>query len=686
MWLLSTTSRLELRFFDRPDQVKGGYAILSHVWQDYEQTFQDIQELSALEVTFDDDSISDKIQGCIRAAKAYGLHWLWIDASCIDKTSSAELSEAINSMYAWYAQARICFAYLHDVPDSCDLNLPTSAFRRSKWFTRGWTLQELVAPKCLIFLSEDWTYLGTKATLAPLLMEITGIDVEILISASHRKLQQVSVARRMSWAAGRETTRVEDEAYSLMGLFGITMPTIYGEGTDAFRRLQEEIMKQVPDQTLFAWGKALPLDCPRFRLSREIEDQCGSLFASSPRDFAQSGEYRPVTGNDVAKAVQTSIDVSQDERSDSEFVITNVGVRCRLIVVDCIPFVIAVLACQTASGDCVGLLLHQLNDAQEDCPQYVPGALCSRGLGAPGRALQPLVPPERYRLFYITPASLSVLFGREDAPVGSPLRTVPGIARRLYIIHNPSVLPMHPWTRLREPEPQRIIIPPWFSAQIARHNFLPENFPDCLTPDDGVVCLRLKNHGTNETVVVHLERYCVWLCAYVTILPPPHLATSPHYLPQLDHQRLPPPRAFEEDSLGDGSHPSTLQNYIRFWKNGTKVFGDAARTVRLTFTRWPDPDCYCLDVVLEGCVYASQEPRLPSAGSMQIGGAAARKSLHRRAARETKAALLASHYSTHIGLRTRRRLLATQTVAAYVNCSQRRSSSVMTTLTRVTVG
>ncbi|OJT09273.1 Vegetative incompatibility protein HET-E-1 [Trametes pubescens] len=310
MWLLST-AQLKLVHFDRVDQVPGGYAILSHVWQYPEQSFQDVQELHSAGAPYDDARVSPKIRGGVNAAKTHGIDWLWIDASCIDKTSSAELSEAINSMFSWYAEAQICYAYLQDVPDSCTLDSPGSAFRTSRWFTRGWTLQELIAPRYLIFMSSEWTYLGTKASLAPLLSDITGIDMEVL--TKRRELQHVSVARRMSWASKRQTTRVEDEAYSLMGLFGITMPTIYGEGREAFRRLQKEIMKRWSDQTLFAWGQVLPPDLPRTSLGRDIGNPIGTLFAPSPHAFVDSADYRSIPPCRIASATNSSIQVPEGD-------------------------------------------------------------------------------------------------------------------------------------------------------------------------------------------------------------------------------------------------------------------------------------------------------------------------------------------------------------------------------------
>ncbi|RPD54423.1 HET-domain-containing protein [Lentinus tigrinus ALCF2SS1-6] len=240
MRLLDTTTG-EFRWVQDPRRVR--YAILSHVWAkkgdvDYvpEQTYQDIRHFCEV-------------------ARNDGFNLGWADSACIDKTSSSELSEAINSMYNWYRYAGACYAILHDVSDTDDKEQRDEQFRSSKWFTRGWTLQELLAPSVVLFLSNKWKVIGSKHTLAELIEDVTGIGRAVL--TLEQPLEDVSVARRMSWAARRETSREEDEAYSLMGIFGVNMPTTYGEGRYAFIRLQEEILKHIPDQTIFAWGPIL---------------------------------------------------------------------------------------------------------------------------------------------------------------------------------------------------------------------------------------------------------------------------------------------------------------------------------------------------------------------------------------------------------------------------------------------
>ena len=292
MWLLST-SRAELKFFVTPESVPGGYAILSHVWDQTEQTFQDVQALRSRWRRKPRTRVSTKIKQFCKLAQRHGYQWAWIDTCCIDKTSSSELSEAINSMFRYYALSQVCYAYLGDVASDCPLQELFSEFWRSRWHTRGWTLQELLAPRLVVFVSRDWKVLGTKAELADVLDRITGIPKRVL--RLEEELEDISIAARMSWAANRKTTRPEDEAYCLMGIFGINMPTLYGEGQNAFQRLQEEIMKQSPDTTLFAWGSLWHGQDDALFRSRDPDEahdhSDGSyLFARSPSAFHECSE------------------------------------------------------------------------------------------------------------------------------------------------------------------------------------------------------------------------------------------------------------------------------------------------------------------------------------------------------------------------------------------------------------
>jgi Heterokaryon incompatibility protein (HET) len=219
------------------------YAILSHTWGvDHEEvTFRDLTE-----GTGKNKAGYRKLTFCAKQAAHDGLQFFWVDTCCIDKSSSAELSEAINSMFQWYHRADKCYVYLSVVsiggPVQGDLSSQQTwkaAFQRSRWFTRGWTLQELLAPKSVEFYSTDGEQLGNKISLVQEIHDTTGISVQALEGSP---LSQFSVGERISWAERRETKREEDAAYSLLGIFDIHMPLLYGEGREkAFARLQKEI-------------------------------------------------------------------------------------------------------------------------------------------------------------------------------------------------------------------------------------------------------------------------------------------------------------------------------------------------------------------------------------------------------------------------------------------------------------
>jgi hypothetical protein len=268
MWLINTTS-LELNEFIGSSIPR--YTILSHTWGDDEVFFKEMRKDRQQAQTKRGFS---KIQNCCLQAKKDGLEWAWIDSCCIDKRSSAELSEAINSMFKWYEGADVCYAYLEDVP----ANGGFDEVSMSRWFTRGWTVQELLAPKIVQFYSCDWTLLGTRSSedrkFTAWIYTITGIHSWFLLDRS--RLEQASVAMRMSWAAERETTRLEDRAYSLMGLFKVHIPILYGEGLEnAFERLQLEIIQKTSDQSIFAWRSDQPI-------------QNHGLLAPSPAFFKDS--------------------------------------------------------------------------------------------------------------------------------------------------------------------------------------------------------------------------------------------------------------------------------------------------------------------------------------------------------------------------------------------------------------
>ncbi|KAH7082093.1 heterokaryon incompatibility protein-domain-containing protein [Paraphoma chrysanthemicola] len=278
------------------------YAILSHTWEDDEITYKDyIKGRNQLSKGY------EKITQTCSLARENGVAYAWIDTCCIDKRSSAELTEAINSMYLWYERAIQCYVFLSDL--ELDTELET-ALPRCRWFTRGWTLQELIANRNVTFFDSKWNHRGTKLDLARHLSEITLIDEDMM--KGNANLSDFCVATKMSWAAKRSTTRIEDRAYCLLGLFEVNMPLLYGEGEKAFQRLQEEIIRSTPDFSIFAWTKparSRPAYAHRNRI------YCG-ILATSPSDFNE----RPCAGRGPLK---------QEDFNAYEFALSNFGLRTR---------------------------------------------------------------------------------------------------------------------------------------------------------------------------------------------------------------------------------------------------------------------------------------------------------------------------------------------------------------------
>jgi hypothetical protein len=289
--LNARTLQLE-EFFSNPRGIPD-YAILSHTWGADEVTLEDVRHGSAQnKLRF------QKIQFACNQACLDGYEYAWVDTCCIDKSSSSELSEAINSMFQWYRKSKVCYAYLEGISaeDVHDSHVPNDyhmlpgdeeAFRKSKfaqhrWFQRGWTLQELIAPSRIEFYGKDWEYLGSSLDLLSEIVSITGIDDKVLGFETTLKmeyLRRTTVAQRMSWAASRSTTRLEDEAYCLLGLFDVNMPLLYGEGAMAFIRLQEEIIKLSTDHSIFAWESTPNTDVERLLLAPSVSRfrNCGTV-------------------------------------------------------------------------------------------------------------------------------------------------------------------------------------------------------------------------------------------------------------------------------------------------------------------------------------------------------------------------------------------------------------------------
>ena len=317
MRLINTKSH-ELREFVGTDVPP--YAVLSHTWEDDEVTYQEYAALTPDQLSTKTGPLGtvgkkqkrkrgyEKIERTCSLARKSDIEWAWVDTCCIDKTSSAELTEAINSMFRWYKESAACYAYLSDLDpvqrdsrqentdenntqsatsstllrkDSIENNPKYIRFSSCRWFTRGWTLQELVASPRLGFYNKKWGFEGEKSSLTEELAKITNISSKVLINSS--TLPAISVAQRLSWAAHRETTRAEDAAYCLLGLFDVHMPLLYGEGGQkAFIRLQEEIAKECNDLSLFAWS--IPEE--EYNHSNRGFQKHWGILANSPRDFA----------------------------------------------------------------------------------------------------------------------------------------------------------------------------------------------------------------------------------------------------------------------------------------------------------------------------------------------------------------------------------------------------------------
>ena len=264
MRLLNTQS---LQFKEFYDTKVPKYAILSHRWGDDELTHQDFRKGRKT-----NGQSYAKIKKCCALANNRGFLWVWIDTCCIDKKSSTEVSEAINSMYRWYHGAGECYAYLFDIiwnPQNVDAS--REGFKNSEWFTRGWTLQELLAPSTVIFLDREWQQFGTKKTLSSEISAATKIKPEHVINKA-----SACVATKMSWLSRRETSRIEDLAYCMLGLFDVNMPLLYGEGAKSFVRLQLEIIKRSSDDSIFAWTQ---------KTTKPL-----GMLATSPSAFADSSD------------------------------------------------------------------------------------------------------------------------------------------------------------------------------------------------------------------------------------------------------------------------------------------------------------------------------------------------------------------------------------------------------------
>jgi hypothetical protein len=293
---LINTRTLELKEFLESDLPK--YAILSHTWGNEEVTLQQFLDASTSCPRNRHLKGYRKVQSFCRESLKDGFEWAWADTCCIDKANPTELSEAINSMYAWYQDSERCYVYLSDLSGTWDIPVPSSVLHTMlescSWFTRGWTLQEMIAPTEAVFFDQSWRYIGTRTELAQYISDITNVDVQLL--KNKKGLSRFSCAQKLSWAAGRQTTRIEDRSYSLLGIFGITLSLRYGEGHGAFQRLQEAIMFRSSDQSLFAWTLEGGKEFYSHNPFETLNPYC--ILAPSPDCFHNSSNIIPYEAKD----------------------------------------------------------------------------------------------------------------------------------------------------------------------------------------------------------------------------------------------------------------------------------------------------------------------------------------------------------------------------------------------------
>ncbi|KAI2777450.1 HET-domain-containing protein [Daldinia loculata] len=445
------------------------YAILSHTWCKHEITFQDLLKWGP--------KILDgyaKIEGCCQQAAKDGLHYVWIDTCCIDKSSSAELSEGINSMFQWYKRSMVCYIYLADVSAEDDPYELSSEFRRSRWFTRGWTLQETLAPMELVFFDKTWnqiqvgrliraanSYRGQNSSALPsqekylnrlglltLLSDITNIPKKALDTGDFSKF---CAAARLAWAANRKTTRVEDVAYSLLGLLEVNMPLLYGEGDKAFLRLQEEIIKSRNDDSLLAWGY-------RLRPNERPKIYADNVLARSPSDFTHCHSFQSLESDETSPQVPLTT---------SHSAMTNIGIQTAIPIRPIDPKIgvfMAILRCAfTVDGYRCHLVVPLVNTKGGDKNHY------SRAPGSPPFHIQ------RAKLFSLINNS-RFLFFLSRVPLLWNCFVTKATTTPIYIRENPLTAPPRvfwPKPNKKEPETMSLYIGELVSAGFELLSFYP---------------------------------------------------------------------------------------------------------------------------------------------------------------------------------------------------------------------
>ncbi|KAF8549355.1 hypothetical protein OG21DRAFT_606102 [Imleria badia] len=283
------------------------YATFSHRWIERgEPTFRDIL------MSFRPAGYSKLVNFCAKAAE-YGCCLAWSDTCCINKDSSTELEEAIRSMFKWYRDSHVCIAYLAEATSIDD-------FWKDVWFTRGWTLQELLAPRMMKFYGKDWVPLSNSVNdkqdveMLDALSQATGIphrDLRIFRPGTR------NVHQKMMWASNRTTTRVEDLAYSLIGIFDVSLTIAYGEGQRSFHRLMEAIINRCGEWEIMAWAGRPSAD--------------SAALPESPRCYKALGEAQATVESGVSGDNKLA---QRAWRGDRNFIMTKQGLQFKLLIVD----------------------------------------------------------------------------------------------------------------------------------------------------------------------------------------------------------------------------------------------------------------------------------------------------------------------------------------------------------------
>ncbi|KAI0717113.1 hypothetical protein C8Q76DRAFT_424897 [Earliella scabrosa] len=424
-----------------------------------------------------------------------------------------------------------------------------------------------------------------------------------------------------------------------MGLFGVNMPTLYGEGKDAFRRLQEEIMKRIPDHTLFAWGGVLPERTMPGRLVPDALKAENFFLAPSPAAFVSSANMVSISLDKAIKAAAKYMNVlPSGVRHAGELTITSYGVRCHdPLLVRGQVYHLAILACQDGSGQTMAIVLRQRQSSEWSLPQYTVGAsFLDERTSTSGAPMGPRR-TQVYRLMILNNNTRSTLRTLDQLGAGRRSSTVEeqSTLAEFYIVHRPPEV-SHPWMRFYMATPKRFFIPTWIGIEPQRYGF--QNVPHASPADTGVAqILTFAHQSQQESFTIHLG-HCgpvsrlPW--ATVTITPPSYRSyvaaydahherydnverekgcTCPHMVDRSSEN--PPPvtgmtkHVTPSSICVDGRRPAHMHTlcstyHIDTWKTGSMNFGDRHRTVQLTASPWPSRDnSYCIEIRLKGSVY-----------------------------------------------------------------------------------